>query len=660
MGEKVAAGGWEFRRWSRGLIPGLCVAALLAGCEHPDNGLSRRDYNDLRSRVPPTYDEPAAKPVPPIPDLQPILAAPPPPGPAQRLVTISVTDPTVPLRDVLVELARKVGVDVNVDPAIEGGVIIAAKDRPFLEVVDRICDQANLHYSFKDNVLTVEVDRMIHQTYHVDVLNLVRNSSTDMATSTDIYTAVQGSSNTGNNTSTSEVKSASTMDPWAEIQSSIGQILYNSNPRNQPVLSNLSPAAQAARAAAAAQPASAQPAAAQGEGGASAIASAVAEIAGKASPAAVAAPAAQTTPAAPTSTQQASFSLDKRAGIISVFGTTRQQKQVKDYLDKVIAQSGTQVLIEAKVVEIALNDQFNTGVDWQALRQNLKGTGFGISSLTPSTNSSATLPALPKVGDLTQPFGNFGLNAGFTTFGGDLAAMINMVKAYGNTRTLSSPRLTVMNNHTAVMKVAQNQVYFSLTATVTSTPSTTGGVASQTATYSSTLHTVPIGLVMSVQPSIDLERNQVTLSLRPTVTAATGTTVSDPAVSLSLAAACGASNAPSTGPCSTQSINTAITNSAVPVIDVREMDSVVTVPSGDVVVMGGLMQEMVSKQESGVPGASEVPVMGNLFKANDDNTQLTELVIFLKATVVHGSDSVDWADKDTYHHYMHDPRPLGF
>ncbi len=98
----------------------------------------------------------------------------------------------------------------------------------------------------------------------------------------------------------------------------------------------------------------------------------------------------------------------------------------------------------------------------------------------------------------------------------------------------------------------------------------------------------------------------------------------------------------------------------MPVVDVREMDSVVTVPSGGVIVMGGLMQEVVSKQDSGIPGAGDMPVVGNLFKANTDQTQLTELVVFLKATIVHGSDSIEWADKDLYQRYVHDPRPLGF
>jgi len=133
--------------------------------------------------------------------------------------------------------------------------------------------------------------------------------------------------------------------------------------------------------------------------------------------------------------------------------------------------------------------------------------------------------------------------------------------------------------------------------------------------------------------------------------------VSDPAVALDIATACGSAT---NGACSPSNVANAITAASVPVVDVREMESVVSVPSGAVVVMGGLMQEIISKNDSGVPGAADVPVVGNLFKATNDTTQKTELVVFIKATLVHGPDSVDWADKDTYKNYFHDERPLAF
>lgn len=732
----------------RGLKSFASVTAMLVlfGCSQPDNGLTKSDYRNLMTREPPIGANAGgpSRPEPPIPDLQPILATPPPPGLEQRLVSVNVPDPSVPVRDVLVELARKVNVDIDIDPRIQGGIIFTAHDRSFSEVIDRICDMANLRYSFENNVLKVQVDDMYQKDYKLDILNAVRTATTQVATSTDVFSSVQGGGgSSGSNNSSSAVNSTSTADPWTEIATNLKQILTLSDPRNYAYVSNVpgkqpeatgggaeaAPAGGAAGAAKAAagqaeatgQAGAEQGAAAQAAGGAAAtgaqaaagtqaaggaaaggtqaaggaatgaqaaggaaagtqaagggisnpiaaaqqIANLTAQAAnpdqnfgggtgagggstggGGAAGGQKAATPAQSVSPQPQSIDVASYAINKSAGIVSVFGNSRQQKLVKAYLEQVLAKATNQVLIEAKVVEVTLSDQYKAGIDWQKVF-NLAGATQTIGG-----NFITSVPSFPKqVLDATDanPF-----SLGWT--GASLTALINFVQGFGTVRTLSSPRLTVMNNQTAVLKVAQNQVYFSLTATVTSTPSTTGAAPSQTATYSSQVHTVPIGVVMTVQPTIDPDTNQITMQLRPTVSVHNGD-VADPAVSLSLASACAGST---TGPCSASSISQAVTNSLVPVVEVREMDSVVTVPSGDVVIMGGLMQETTTKQQTGVPGVQDVPLAGNLFKAQSDEGDLTELVIFLKATMVHGADSVDWADKDLYQRYMHDPRPLAF
>jgi general secretion pathway protein D len=98
----------------------------------------------------------------------------------------------------------------------------------------------------------------------------------------------------------------------------------------------------------------------------------------------------------------------------------------------------------------------------------------------------------------------------------------------------------------------------------------------------------------------------------------------------------------------------------VPVVEVREMDSVITIPNGHVVVMGGLMQERNSKTELGLPGLMDLPFFGNAFKAQADEIKLTELVVLLKATMVNAEDSITKADRDLYHKFMNDPRPVAF
>lgn len=721
----------SFRSRTFGLGLVFSVLLTLAACDHSDNGLTKEDYRDLTTRTPPPSAGGAeAHTEPPIPELQPILAAPPPPALEQRLVSVNVPDPSVPVRDVLIELARKVGVDLDLDPKVSGGVIIYAKDRPFAEVIDRICDMANLRYSFKDNVLRVEIDTMYNKDYRVDLPNAIRSTKMNVATSTDVFSSVQGGGGGGGaNNSSSSVENDSVNDAWKEIDASLKQILLNSYPKSQPIDSNVigsqgqqapvtpAPTPTTPKPSAASGPGSmpatpgAAPAGTQGNaapaaapsggvpvtvgnfsastqstsnqstesggtdnsGGAAAGATAGAATSPSASLSALSqlaqlqqnlinqatgatapapsAPAPPSEVATGAAIPSAFFSINKAAGIVSVFGTSKQQRLVQNYLADVVNKANAQVLIEAKVVEVDLNDQYKSGIDWQ---RAISAGGGTFSFGTKPSGSSGFL------GDQTefakQALDNTTANAFTLAFNtGSFSSILQFVEGFGTTRTLSSPRITALNNQAAVLKVAQNQVYFSLTATVTSTP-TTNGTISQTATYSSSLHTVPIGVVMTVQPEIDTEKNLVTLSLRPTVSVHSGD-VADPAVALSLAAAC---QGQTVGACSPTNISNAVTNSNVPIVEVREMDSVVTVPSGNIVVMGGLMQSNAQKQTTGVPGAGDLPLIGNLFKVQSHETDVTELVIFLKASIVHGSDSVDWADKDLYKRYMQDPRPLAF
>jgi general secretion pathway protein D len=214
------------------------------------------------------------------------------------------------------------------------------------------------------------------------------------------------------------------------------------------------------------------------------------------------------------------------------------------------------------------------------------------------------------------------------------------VRTFGATRILSSPRLTVLNNQTAVLKVARNEVYFLTQAQFPTTVSTSGVPVSGTPVFSSTPRTVPVGLVMTVQPSIDRERERVTMTLRPTISRVVSR-VNDPSIGLNAAQA-GVSNP---------------VQSQIPVLAVREMDSVLQLRSGEVGVMGGLMQDSSENTDQGVPPFDSIPVIGNLAKSRDNAGKTSELVILLRATILDNAPP-DRADADLYRRYNNDPRPL--
>jgi general secretion pathway protein D len=131
------------------------------------------------------------------------------------------------------------------------------------------------------------------------------------------------------------------------------------------------------------------------------------------------------------------------------------------------------------------------------------------------------------------------------------------------------------------------------------------------------------------------------MSLRPTISRV-AKRVADPGVALTAA-----------------DLNVDV-ESTIPVVEVREMDSVITVDDGQILVLGGLMQERVTNTDSSVPKASDIPVIGNAFKSKSKKSELTELIIFLKTTIVQGNNSVSKADKNIYQKYTPDSRPIAF
>ena len=155
---------------------------------------------------------------------------------------------------------------------------------------------------------------------------------------------------------------------------------------------------------------------------------------------------------------------------------------------------------------------------------------------------------------------------------------------------------------------------------------------------------MPIGIILNILPSINLDTQEVTLNVRPTLTRKTSDKVSPTGAFLR-----------------SQGTNAAaadIPDTTIPVIQVREIDSITKVKSGGVMVIGGLMEDATTSDQTGVPGVSELPFFGNLFKSRAEDSKKTELIIFIKATIVNPDGSSHQIDRAIYNKYMTDPRPL--
>jgi len=584
----------------------------------------------------------AAVAEPPIPDLAEILSSPKPPKLGEtKLVSIAVTD-DVPLKDVLIELARLADIDIEVDSGISGGILFRAKDRPFNEVIDRIADMAGLRYTMKNNVLRVERDTPYVQEYPISFLNIDRNSNGNMSVggapggSGGGAAAGGGGGGGGGGSSSLSVASKSDSDFWKQFEEGIKQILsYNQSKRVSGVDMSVQPNAPA--------PVAAAPAGAPG-----------------APVAAAAAPAPAPPPPAPVPSQSIAggkagvdgsfYIMNRQASTLTVSATDRQHEMIRSYLRMVDSNTSSQVLIEAKVVEVTLNDHYQTGINW---------TNFGGTSLNFAGNLSQVTPDT-KVGTPTIAL----VKNNILGSGVNLSTAVNLLDEFGTTRALSSPRLHAMNNQQAVLSFVENLVYFNVQInTAQAVLGATGQVVTPAqVNVTSTQKSVPVGIVLTLQPSIDAKDNEITLSLRPSLTRET-ITVDDPGFEVQKAFAISQLN-PSGGsiPTSIAGEITALQaiKSTIPQIETRELDSVMKIKSGQTLVVGGLLEDSVTNTDAGIPGASEIPWIGNLFKSVDKVNSKKELVIFIRATVMGTSGGVDKADKMEYQKFMQDPRPLTF
>jgi len=263
-----------------------------------------------------------------------------------------------------------------------------------------------------------------------------------------------------------------------------------------------------------------------------------------------------------------------------------------------------QVLIEATIAEVQLNNQYQRGIDWQRLRN---GAGFGFAQ------TSGATPAGINTSAFTLGF------ASSSALG--ITGTLKLLESFGDVRVLSSPKVSVLNNQTATLKVVDNLVYFTISATTT-----TSANSPAVTTFSTTVNSVPVGFIMAVVPQIS-ENDTVLLNIRPTISRRL-TDVADP--NPSLANPCGI-------PVPIGGCNIPGIASLIPVIQTREMESVMRVQSGQTAVLGGLIQDSVTNIEDTIPGVRGIPGIGQLLAQRKDVNVKTELVIFLRAVVIRDS-----------------------
>jgi len=493
----------------------------------------------------------------------------PAPKPKLKPTTYSVVVNEVPVKELLLALARDTKENIDVHPGLQGLVSLNAIDETLPSLLERISRQVNMRYRIEGRTIVVSPDTPYLKTYKINYVNMSRDMTSETSVSGQIGTGGQSGGQSGGASQTS-VKSTSKNDFWEVLLENIKTMLASHRANSQSTEQRQA-RAEAAREAREERLAQVESVARAGAGAKDLYEKAFGP--GKVSPA---------------SEVKEEIVLNRIAGTLTVMASERQHALVQQYLDAVQASVQRQVLIEATIAEVELSQSYQAGIDWSRLATD--GSGFTMR-LQPIPPGTLAVPPTAILGyaDPTSALGNINIS-------------LRMLEQFGKTRVLSSPMLMALNNQTALLKVVDNIVYF--TTQQTNSQNQSGNLQ----TITTTVNTVSVGVVVSLTPQVH-DNSNVTLSIRPTISRVLRF-VRDP--------------------------NPALTagDNLVPEIAVREMESVLQLTSGQIAILGGLMQDKVQRKRDQVPYVGNLPRAGDLFAYRDEASNKSELVIFIRPVVV--------------------------
>lgn len=530
-----------------------------------------------------------------LPPLQPV--APPPPPRAEERFSVSFNE--VEARQFFPALAAHTRYNILVHPKVDGKISANLRNVTLFEALDSVRDIYGYDYTVEGNRIVIKPLTMQTRIFHVNYLNTSRlgtsetrvsagsggqqgngNQSSNSGSSSNSNQSgsqSSGSGTGGNQQSTSggnlnapggassRVSSTSTSDFWTELRDSLKAIV-NIDERN--------------------------------------------ERDGKSA-----------------DRDGRSVVVSRQSGVVVVRAMPEELRAVAQYLKASQLSVERQVILEAKILEVQLNDSFQAGINWASFSR-LLGNPLGIGFVAPGTTLSSSLvspnslsttidtinPRTGLRGDTTlninpagamQAVGNAaGSLFGIAVQGNNFAALLSFLETQGTVHVLSSPRIATINNQKAILKVGTDDFFVTKVSSTVNT-STVG----TSTTPDVTLQQFFSGVVLDVTPQID-EFDNIILHVHPSVTEVS---TLNRVVNL--------------GQLGTLNLPLASSNTS-------ETDSVVRGQTGQIIAIGGLMRQATTNDRSQVPVAGDVPIFGNLFKNTNRVTQKRELVILIKPTII--------------------------
>ncbi|WP_245754599.1 type II secretion system protein GspD [Candidatus Accumulibacter aalborgensis] len=491
----------------------------------------------------------------------------------------------VQVHDLLFALARDARLNVDIHPGITGVVTLNAIDQTLPQLLSRIAKQVDMRFEIEGPNLAVMPDTPYLKNYKVDYVNIARDVTGTISTNTQISTSALATGGGGvagtGNTSRIQIENKSRNRFWESLEKNLKDLLHETDkvfPEGSTETVTEQVGSQSTTGTGATAPTIA---AARGS-------HVTPTLAGSPNPATL-----QNTGALVvkrmTFREAAAVIANPEGGVITVRATAKQHEKVQEFLDRVMGSARRQVLIEATIVEVGLSDGYQQGIEWSRLTS---GTEYSITKPTLTTNvPSAVTPYVIKYRDLNPV---------------SLLSTVELLRAFGTVKVLSSPKLAVLNNQTATLKVSEDFVYFNVKQdTVPGGPNTNA-----TVTTTTTPQSVSIGFFMSLTAQIS-DSGTVTLNVRPSISSI-AELKQDPNPSLA------ANNI----------------KNLVPQIRMREIESMMRIESGDIAVLGGLMEDRLDNRTGRLPGLGDIPFFGEVFNNRNNSSTKSELVVILRPTVI--------------------------
>jgi MSHA biogenesis protein MshL len=331
-------------------------------------------------------------------------------------------------------------------------------------------------------------------------------------------------------------------------------------------------------------------------------------------PAASLAPQQQTSPKGPGGPVPASYQRDGKvllvnpdSGVVTVAADAATHRKVERYLAETQRRSRRQIVLEAKIVEVTLGADSQMGVDWNATLSAGSNTGGVGTNIIGSLASGATLTS------------NVASSAGLAQLvvqNARITATLSALASIGKLQVLSSPRISTLNNQKAILRVVREEAFFLMSSQTTGAGSLTGS----TTTVNITPMVVPVGIVLDIMPQIS-DSGGITLAVNPSVSEIVEVrSFGDKTIGA---------------------------QANLPVVDRRDLDTVVHMQSGETLVLAGIIKDKLTDQNKGVPWLDRIPFLGALFSKREKSKSHTELAIFITATLVEDSQQIESQRRQT-------------